>query len=89
MKTSWNSIRMTEEYLSNRLSPEDRLIFEARILIDPVLKMNVFLQKKIYSLVRAYGRKQLKSELQSIEHRLFQSPEKIEFQQRVSQIFKD
>lgn len=89
MKTSWNNVRQIERYLNNQLTPEDLLIFEAQLLIDPLLKLNVSLQKKIHSIIRLYGRKKMKSEIEQVHNRLFQGNEHIVFQQRVHQLFKD
>jgi hypothetical protein len=88
MKTSNNTQRI-EQYLNGKLTTEDALVFEANLLVDPLLRMNVFLQKRIYSLITLYGRKKIKAEIEQIENGLFQNPEKIIFQQHIHQLFKD
>jgi hypothetical protein len=89
MKTSRNNSRHIEEYLNGRQTTEDTLVFEANLLVDPMLRMNVFFQKKIYSLINLYGRKKLKAEIEQVHNRLFENPEKIVFQDRIHQLFKE
>lgn len=88
MATSRNDLIKTEKYLAGQLPTEDRLLFDAQLLIDPVLKLNTLVQKRIYSLVRLYGRKRLKDEIVSVQTRIFNDPEKTDFQNRIHSIFK-
>jgi hypothetical protein len=88
MRASLNEIKTTELFLSAQLSPPENLLFEARILTNPILQMNVALQQKIYAVVRAYHIKQLKIELRAIQHDLFSDPDKKSFQQTIQQQFQ-
>jgi hypothetical protein len=88
MKTSRNSVHQIEQYLNGELSAEDSLVFDANLLVDPLLRMNVFLQKKIYSVINLYARKKLKAEIEQVHNHLFENPEKIGFQDRIHQLFK-
>lgn len=89
MKISWNDTRHIERYLNNELSKEEKILFEAQLVLDPHLKLNVGLLKQIRSLVKLYGRKKMKVEIGKIHHKLFQNPEHVIFQQRIQQLFKD
>jgi hypothetical protein len=89
MKTSWNNTQQIERYLNNDLSQEERIVFEAQLILDPVLKLNVGLQRKIHKLVTHYGRKKIKAEIEQVHCKLFQSREHIVFQQSIYQLFKD
>ena len=89
MKTSWNNVRQIERYLNQELAPDEQLIFEAQLLIDPFLKFNISVQKKVRSIIKLYGRKKLRAEIEQVHNRLFQNSENIIFQQRVHQLFKD
>lgn len=53
MRTSLIEIKTIEEYLDNKLTPGERLIFEARMEVNPDLKESVVLQKKVHALLRA------------------------------------
>ena len=84
------TLRETKEidrYLLDKLSPASRLLFEARLLIDPTLKLRVEWQQKLYSIIKRSGRRQMKSEVARIHHRLFSDPDKSEFQTTVLQLF--
>jgi hypothetical protein len=89
MKISWNDTRRIEQYLDNELSEEEKILFEAQLVLDPHFKLNVRLHKQIHSLIKLYGRRKMKAEIGKIHHKLFQNPEHIIFQQRIQQLFKD
>jgi len=87
MRTSLNDIRLTEQYLLKQLSPEDALLFKAKLLINPVLRLNMLFQKKVYLLVAMYHRKKLKEETQTVHQRIFEDPAKKVFQQNIYNLF--
>ena len=89
MKISWHDTRHIERYLNDELSKEEKILFEAQLVLDPHLKLNVGLLKQIHSLIKLYGRKKMKAEIGKIHHKLFQNPEHVIFQQRIQQLFKD
>ena len=84
------TLRETKEinrYLLDKLSPASRLLFEARLLIDPPLKLRVALQQKLYSIIKRSGRRQMKSEAARAHHQLFSDPAKRDFQLSVFELF--
>jgi hypothetical protein len=88
MRTSLNEIRENEEYLSGGMRTEDALVHEARMLSNPLLKINFLLQKKTMAILALYHRKKLKEEAERVHRRLFSDPAKAAFQQSVFQCFK-
>ena len=88
MRTSLNEIKHVEKYLFKQLSAEESLLFEAKLLVNPVLRLNVRIQEKIYSLIKMYHRKKIKAEFEIIHDNLFSDPAKKEFQQSIHQLFK-
>lgn len=88
MRTSLNEIKHAEKYLFKQLNAEEALLFEAKMLVNPLLHLNVRVQEKIYSLIRMYHRKKLKEEFEVIHKNLFTDPAKKEFQQAIHQLFK-
>ena len=88
MRTSLNDIQLTEHFLKGALAPEEALLFEARLLTDPVLRLNLAIQKQVYRLIMLYQRKKLKEELEDIHHQLFHDPENRDFKQKIFQLFK-
>ena len=84
------TLRETKEidrYLLDKLSPASRLLFEARLLIDPTLKLRVAWQQKLYSIIKRSGRRQMKSEVAHVHYQLFSDPAKRDFQLSVFQLF--
>jgi hypothetical protein len=87
MKTSLNDTQTTELYLEGKLSPLSRMLFDARLKINPELRKNLETQKKTYWMVKLYHRKKLKEELNGLYHHLFQDPGKKDFQKGILEIF--
>ncbi|GAL85537.1 hypothetical protein MYP_2766 [Sporocytophaga myxococcoides] len=87
MRTSLNEIREIEEYLLKYSTPEFRLVFEARILLQPELQEKVNEQKQVYDLIRKYSRKQLKTEIETVHDKLFTASEHKTFRQRILNLF--
>ncbi len=88
MKTSQNNTRLIEKYLNGSLSPADRFLFESRLVIDPVLKRNLYFQKKTLQLIKTYHRERLKEELETLHQQIFNNPDKINFRLSIIQLFK-
>jgi hypothetical protein len=87
MRTSLNEIRQIEKALQSELTPEDALVFEAKSLINPSLRINIFWQKRIYELLRYYHRKKLKERAEQIHQKIFSDPSKSSFRKNILQLF--
>lgn len=87
MKTSWNELRLIEDFLLSDTDTEDILLFEANLLLQPNLKESVFWQQKTYSLVHKFGRLQLRKEIHQVHEKLFTAPEHHSFRQKIMQLF--
>ena len=84
------TLRETEQielYLLGKMKPATKLVFEARLLIDPVLKFHVQCQQKVYAILKKSGRRHLKSEIERVHRQLFDDVSKKEFQQNVYKLF--
>lgn len=88
MRTSLNEIRKIEAYLLHNLSTSDRLVFEARMLLDKSLRKNVALQKKTYRLIEHHRRMLLKQEFQKLHTRLFQDQANAALKKEIVSFFK-
>lgn len=86
MKTL-REIKQIEKYLLGELDPAAKLVFEARLLIDPILKLRVQWQQTVYAIIKRSGRRQVKHEVERIHLQLFTDPSKYHFQQDVLQHF--
>jgi anti-sigma factor RsiW len=88
MRTSLNDIAHTEKYLQGRLSPEERLVFEARLLTSPLLRWNVSTQQKVYTLLKLYHRKKMKQQVKTVQDKLFHDAQHAEWKKEILQLFK-
>jgi hypothetical protein len=71
-----------------RLSePGDALVFEARLLLEPELHDKMLWQQKTYSIVRQYGRDQLREEIDSVHQKLFNEARHQSFRQKIMRLF--
>lgn len=64
MKTSLNETREIDDYLHGMLSPEDATVMNARLLLNPALRLKCAAQRRLQSVVRAFGRRVMRQELQ-------------------------
>lgn len=87
MRTSLNEIKAIEQHLLRQQQPEDTLLFEAHIILDPELKEKIKGQQQVYQLVQAYGRKQLRAEIESVHQQLFTQARHRSFRQKVLGLF--
>lgn len=87
MKTSIAEIVRTENYLMGRLSPEEALVFEAKMLLDKELKANTLFHKIVHRLVLLYHRKKLRARVEEVHGRLFSDPARERFQESVLRHF--
>ncbi|MEQ9299592.1 MAG: hypothetical protein RIF33_13550 [Cyclobacteriaceae bacterium] len=88
MRTSLIETKRIDDWLLGQDDPQEHLLMEVKLEISDALKEKVEWQKEVHGLIRSYGRKQLKAEIKSIEHRLFSSQQHRSFQDRVRAIFK-
>jgi len=87
MKTSLNELRLIEHYLLSDDKDGENFLFEAKMILQPELKQQVYWQNKTYQMVRDYGRKQLKSEIDKIHETLFNTDAHHSFRQKVMRFF--
>lgn len=89
MRTSLNEIQLAEAYLHGKLMGGDKLVFETSMLLNPSIQASVTCQQQVYHIVNAYGRKQLKAEIEAVHSHIFHSGKHLSFRQRILNIFKD
>jgi hypothetical protein len=87
MRTSLNDLKHNEDFLHGSLAPEDAVLVRAKLLIDPVFRMNMALQRKIYALIYGAGRQHVKSEVKAAERKIFQDPYKADYRRKIDQLF--
>jgi len=87
MRTSLLETEQIESHLMRRSEPGDALVFEARLLLEPELKDKVLWQQKTYSIIRQYGREQLKGEIEAVHRQLFNEGVHQSFRQKIMRLF--
>ena len=87
MRTSLIETEQIEAHLRQLSEPGDTLVFEARLLLEPELKDKMHWQRKTYSIIKQYGRQQLREEIEAVHHQLFSRPEHASFRQRIMRLF--
>lgn len=87
MKTSIADTIKIERFLTGEMDARDRLVFEAKLLVDQQLRTEVSLQRMVHKLVRLYHRKKLKARLEVVHERLFSDPANTSLRETV-ELFK-
>jgi len=87
MKTLWNETEQIEAHITGFTDTGNALLFEAKLLIEPELHDKIVWQKKTYTLIQHYGRKQLKQEIEAVHQKLFSSMQHHSFSQKIRQLF--
>ena len=88
MKTSWNDTEKIEAYLLEN-DPEEKLVFEAQLLLQSGLSETLSWQQLTYALVNSYARRQLRQEIDSVHQSLFTARKHAGFRKRIMAIFKN
>ena len=88
MRTSLTDIQQTESYLTGGLATGDALVFEARLLTDPVLKSNMGYQQKAYKLLRFFHLKLVREEVTEVDGLIFSSEDNKGFVKQIQSLFK-
>lgn len=81
-------IQELENYILKSQEPGQRLLTEARLILNKELSANLLWQKKTYFLVKEYSRKQLKTEIEAVHQKLFTEKKYASFKQNILSIFK-
>lgn len=87
MKTSLTEMQQIEKYLYGTADDQDTAVLEVRLLLEPGLKQKLQWQSLTYQLIRSYGRKKLKAEIEAAHHKLFSQPEHISFRRKIYSYF--
>lgn len=88
MKISVNDTRRIDLYLLKQLSPQDKLLMDARFVLNPQLQQTLQWQQQVHSLIKTRGRKQLKAQIAAVEKQVFADPEHVGFREWIYRLFK-
>lgn len=87
MKTSWNETQQIDAFINGTANPGDVLLFKAKLLLDHELAEKLRWQKKAYDVVKQYGRRQLREEIEAVHQQLFTGRQHLTFSQKIRQLF--
>lgn len=82
-----NETTHIDRYLLGELPPEERVLFEARLLIDDELAEKTALQQQLHAIVVQSARRELKREIAAAEQHLFHHSDHRPFQALIRRIF--
>ncbi|MGK6351464.1 hypothetical protein [Parapedobacter sp. DT-150] len=88
MKTSLNELQWMEDGLLGHVSGEQRILFEAQLLLDPAFQEAARWQRKTYGIIRDHGRQQLRHELEHVHRELFTTLQHRSFREKVLAFFR-
>ncbi|MEL7004888.1 MAG: hypothetical protein AAFN93_19430 [Bacteroidota bacterium] len=88
MRTSLIEVQEIENFLMSRGEVSNRLLTEAKIMLDEEFKDKAKWQSKTYDIVRQYGREKLRQEIKEAEQQVFNSNRYRSFQHLIVSIFK-
>lgn len=87
MRTSLSEIKEIDAYLHSGLSIGNRLVFEARMLLNKKLRKNVALQRETYALIRLHHHATLKEHLRPLHRSLFHDPANADLKKEIVNLF--
>ena len=85
---SYADTAQIQRYIIGEMSTRERLLFEARLLLDRSLRTAVKDQQKVYRVVRLSGRRALKLEIEAIHRKLFSSESGYIYRENILELFK-
>jgi hypothetical protein len=84
----FSETKLIDDFLLGNLSTSSRLLLEARLILDPLLRRRVNAQRSLYTIVRQSGRRKIRFEIEKAHHVLFTDPEKENFREQINQLFQ-
>lgn len=84
MRKQLHEIQDIDRYIFHTMTGADRLVFQAKMILQPQLKEKVRWQRKVYAFLQWASRKKKKEELTSLHTRLMNDAS---FNSRITSIF--
>lgn len=87
MQTSLNELAIIEQFLLSKPENTERVLMQARLILQPELNESIYWQQKTYELVNTYGREKLRKEIQQTHQQLFSDPRHRNFREWILRLF--
>jgi hypothetical protein len=88
MRTSLTRLNTIEDFLSGKLSVDERILLEANLLLDKEMATDMRCQDEAYKIIRFCSRQGLKSELEILHRKMLMDPKNKSFWNHVRKIFQ-
>lgn len=88
MRTSLLETREIDNHLLKKGDGANRIVFEAKTLLEPDLAIRVEDQKTTYAYIREYRRQELREEIAEIDRKIFKETRHRGFRQKILSYFK-
>ncbi|MVT08977.1 hypothetical protein [Chitinophaga tropicalis] len=85
MRKQLHEIQDTDRYILDKMTSPEKLLFQVKMILSPVLKENVQLQEKAHQFIRWSAREELREKLDTIHTLLMKDAS---FREKISSIFK-
>jgi len=87
MRTSLTEIKLIDDHIFNTAAVEDKLLFDAMLILDAGLPQKIMWQKETHLIIKQYSRKKLRAEIEAVQQRLFNDPAHRSFRQQILGLF--
>ncbi len=87
MRTSLNEIKLIDAHILGENAPGDALVFEARLILNPGLAEQTAWQLQTHGLIRQYGKKRVKAEIEAVHQKLFTQPQHSRLKMKILSLF--
>ena len=85
MRKQLEEIRLLDQYILHKLSAEDKLLLDAKMILSPLLRKNCQQQFQLHQLVLQHGREQLRNKINQLHSRLMRN---VDFSNEIHSFFK-
>ena len=84
MRRSLHEVQEIDRYINKELNSGQRILFQAKMILSPGLRIMVADQQKVYMVITRFARNEQRKKLENIYNQLMQEPA---FNKEVTSIF--
>ena len=84
MRRSLHEVQEIDHYINKELNSGQRILFQAKMILSPGLRIMVADQQKVYMVITRFARNEQRKKLENIYNQLMQEPA---FNKEVTSIF--
>jgi len=84
MRRSLHEVQEIDRYINKELNSGQRILFQAKMILSPGLRIMVADQQKVYMVITRFARNEQRKKLENIYNQLMQEPA---FNREVTSIF--